>query len=314
MTVDLFAALGPLPALPRRRDRRARHLGRVQPAADRPAADVRQPRPVAAGPAPAVPGRKPTTQATTAARPRRVAPRPPRRPPVGDRPILWKEVFVDAGLKLGGFGKVVVLGLVGAVVRPGRVHLLVHDRRAEFMAEPGIVAGGRLAVGRLRPGMNIYLRSAGTVATCLVFLAVAIRGAGVDLRRARPAHARRPARRPRCRPGRSSGASGGGACSGCALGVGVAPGPVGASDPGDRRGPPGHVPGRGRRASPCTPGRSPGSACSARCTCGPRCGPTMAAIVASMFLAGGYFLMFAFCCVLPLSCRRAADGRTSARR
>ena len=36
---------------------------------------------------------------------------------------------------------------------------------------------------------------------------------------------------------------------------------------------------------------------------------TMGAIVASVFLAGGYFLVFAFCCVLPLSFA-ARRGRT----
>ena len=118
--------------------------------------------------------RKPAAQ--SAARPRRVATKG-TRPAVGERPILWKEVFVDAGLKLGGFGKVVIFGLIAlsfvpmafifwfAIVEPdswrSRGFWWSAERWNDF--------------GR---GMNIYLRAAGTVATCLVLLAVNIRASG----------------------------------------------------------------------------------------------------------------------------------------
>ncbi|HVK12055.1 MAG TPA: ABC transporter permease, partial [Gemmataceae bacterium] len=36
----------------------------------------------------------------------------PTRPELGDAPVVWKEVFVDSGLKLGLFGKIMVYGLV----------------------------------------------------------------------------------------------------------------------------------------------------------------------------------------------------------
>jgi ABC-type transport system involved in multi-copper enzyme maturation permease subunit len=119
--------------------------------------------------------RQPKERKSTAG-PRRVSQRV-FRPAVGDSPILWKEVFVDAGLKLGVFAQVVVALLVAmsfvpiafvfwfSVVEPG-------SRRdyGEWWSA--------MRWDQFGQGMNIYLRSAGTVVACLVFLAIAIRGSG----------------------------------------------------------------------------------------------------------------------------------------
>src|SRR5262249_9067960 len=45
------------------------------------------------------------------ARPRSVS-RATSRPEFGDSPVLWKEVFVDTGIRLGGFGRAIILFLV----------------------------------------------------------------------------------------------------------------------------------------------------------------------------------------------------------
>ena len=109
---------------------------------------------------------------------RRVSPRKPTRPEVGSAPILWKEVFVDAGLRMGAFGKVVVMGLVGLSFVP-----IAFIFWFSFVDSPGWQdPGDWWSIERWEQfgeGMNGYLRVAGTVATSLVFLAVAVRGAGV---------------------------------------------------------------------------------------------------------------------------------------
>jgi ABC-type transport system involved in multi-copper enzyme maturation permease subunit len=96
------------------------------------------------------------------------------RPAIGDSPVVWKEVFVDSGLRMGGFARVLVIGLIACSLVPAGLifYFTIIDP-----IEPG---GGR---GRGRwdqfgEGINAYLRVAGTVIACLVFIAVAIRGAG----------------------------------------------------------------------------------------------------------------------------------------
>ncbi len=107
---------------------------------------------------------------------RRAAVRKPR-PEVGNLPILWKEVFVDTGLRLGGFGRVVVLGLVGLSFVP--VLLIVYFTFVENVGyrNPGEwwSAARWNEFGEV---MNGYLRATGTVVTTLIFLAIAVRGAG----------------------------------------------------------------------------------------------------------------------------------------
>jgi ABC-type transport system involved in multi-copper enzyme maturation permease subunit len=110
-------------------------------------------------------------------RPRRVVAQV-KHPPVGDRPVLWKEVFVDAGLKLGGLGKVIVLGLVGLSFVPMGFIFWFTIVEPESWRHAGSNWWSAGRWNEFGEGMNHYLRAAGTVATCLVLLAVGIRGAG----------------------------------------------------------------------------------------------------------------------------------------
>ena len=102
----------------------------------------------------------------------------PTRPAVGNTPIVWKEVFVDTGLKLGLFGKVMVYGLVICSFIP--VFIIFWNE----VIEP---SGGRRTTGAwwtvgrwedFAEGMNVYVRVTATIAGTLIFLAIAIRGAG----------------------------------------------------------------------------------------------------------------------------------------
>jgi ABC-type transport system involved in multi-copper enzyme maturation permease subunit len=239
------------------------------------------------------------------ARPRRARP-VSTRPPVGEQPILWKEVFVDAGLKLGGFGRVVILGLVGLSFVPAGFifYFTIVDPPFQGAGTSWWLESRWREFGQ---GMNIYLRSAGTVATCLVFLAVAIRGAGalsgerdrhtLDALLTTPLSVR---------------AIVWGKWWGCLLGMrwawawllalwvlALATGGV-------------------------HPVMFPfaviaiavyagafawiGIFCSVQFRTSLR--SVMAAIVTSVFLSGGYFLVFALCCVMPLEMARAVDNRT----
>lgn len=236
------------------------------------------------------------TSAAAPARPRRVV-ADVRRPAVGDQPILWKEVFVDAGLKLGGFGRVVVLGLVALTFVPAGFifYFTIIDPPGWGGGNSWWSAARWEDFGR---GMNIYLRTAGTVATSLVFLAVTVRGSGVvsgerdrhtlDALLTTPLSARTILW---------------GKWWGCLLGMrwawawilalwvmtlatgGVHPVmfPVAMVSIAVYAGGFAWI----------------GVFCSLHMKTTLRA--TMGAIALSVFLAGGYFLVFAFCCVLPLS-------------
>jgi ABC-type transport system involved in multi-copper enzyme maturation permease subunit len=107
----------------------------------------------------------------TSNRPQRVAAASTFRPAVGNLPVLWKEVFVDAGLRLSGFGRVIVLALVGlSFVPAGFIFWFTIVEPDSWRSTSRWDGFGQ--------GMNAYLRATGTVAASLVFLAVAIRGAG----------------------------------------------------------------------------------------------------------------------------------------
>jgi ABC-type transport system involved in multi-copper enzyme maturation permease subunit len=94
----------------------------------------------------------------------RAAPR--RRPPVGARPLVWKEVLVEPGLRFNAFGRVVVGLLVLASFLPA-ANLLVHALREE-----------EVPWGELADGMNQWARLVGAGASCLLLLGVAVRAAG----------------------------------------------------------------------------------------------------------------------------------------
>lgn len=91
------------------------------------------------------------------------------RPAVGAQPMVWKEVFVEPNLKLNWMGRVVVLLLMILSFVPAFLILWF------FFSEGGWSAGHW---EELHWSMNIWVRIVGTLAACLLLLAVGIRAAG----------------------------------------------------------------------------------------------------------------------------------------
>jgi ABC-type transport system involved in multi-copper enzyme maturation permease subunit len=90
---------------------------------------------------------------------RRDAVRPRSVPPVTDQPMLWKERYVEAGLRLHWIGWAVVVLLVGASFVP--FVLILGTASGSFFTE----------------SVNIWVRTVGTMVTCLLLLGVAVRAA-----------------------------------------------------------------------------------------------------------------------------------------
>jgi len=95
------------------------------------------------------------------------------RPAVGSQPMLWKEIFVEPGLRLGLLGRVVVFILVAASFAPIIILLFYHINDTFFF-------GPRLArhPSDLAVGVNTWIRFLGTIVACLMLLAVAVRASG----------------------------------------------------------------------------------------------------------------------------------------
>jgi ABC-type transport system involved in multi-copper enzyme maturation permease subunit len=83
------------------------------------------------------------------------------RPPIGDQPMLWKEIFAEPRLQFGWLGRIAVLVLIGL----------------SFLPLPFIWLENR-SWRRLDVEMNVWVRIAGTGVSCLMLLAVAVRAAG----------------------------------------------------------------------------------------------------------------------------------------
>jgi ABC-type transport system involved in multi-copper enzyme maturation permease subunit len=221
------------------------------------------------------------------------------RPEVGDSPVVWKEVFVDAGMRLGGFGRVIILFLVALSFVPV---LIIFTLLFVVDVDPGLgpfwSATRWEEFGQL---MNGYLRGVGTVAATIVFLAIAIRGAGaisgerdrhtLDALLTTPMSARSIVW---------------GKWWGCILGmrwawawiflmwvIGLASGGVH----------PIMFPASVVSIAIYASGFAwIGLTCSLYSKSTLRA--TMAAVVASLFVGGGYYLIFAMCCIMPI---RLAD-------
>src|SRR4029077_2114004 len=94
------------------------------------------------------------------------------RPPVGRRPMVWKEVFAEPALRFGRAGRIgvwvfVLLSFVPAVV------ILVEP----LQGAPGTwrPPGWRFPLGER---INDWVRVMTTVLACLTLLAVAVRAPG----------------------------------------------------------------------------------------------------------------------------------------
>jgi ABC-type transport system involved in multi-copper enzyme maturation permease subunit len=92
------------------------------------------------------------------------------RPPIGEQPMVWKEVFAEPGLRLHWLGRIVVLFLVVSSFVPV-VFILkeYYDPR---------VGWGRSPAEFLAVGMNIWGRTVGAMVATLLLFGVAVRAAG----------------------------------------------------------------------------------------------------------------------------------------
>jgi ABC-type transport system involved in multi-copper enzyme maturation permease subunit len=91
------------------------------------------------------------------------------RPPVGHQPMIWKEVFVERGLRLNWFGRIAVGVVVAASYLP--VCYFAYDiveRLSRGYSDP---------FDGLSSRMNVWVRVVGAIAACLTLLAVAVRAA-----------------------------------------------------------------------------------------------------------------------------------------
>lgn len=99
------------------------------------------------------------------------------RPEVGSAPIIWKEVFVDSGLRLGILGQIIVYLLIIGSFSPVFIVVVtcLFDQWGSRFNGPWWASERWHEVAQ---GMNIYARSVGSIVGSLIFLAVAVRGAG----------------------------------------------------------------------------------------------------------------------------------------
>lgn len=100
---------------------------------------------------------------------RRTLQRARRKPPVGKRPMLWKEIHGEGALRLNWMGWMVVALLMLATIVPVVVILANH------LANPFVP---RQDWDSLPGQINLFVRIAGTVVGVLALLAVGVRAAG----------------------------------------------------------------------------------------------------------------------------------------
>jgi ABC-type transport system involved in multi-copper enzyme maturation permease subunit len=89
------------------------------------------------------------------------------RPPVGDRPMVWKEVYAESGARTGWFHRAVMLVLVVASIARAAIIVGVFIASdAPYRAEERTATIGWMA------------RIVGSLVTCLVLLGVGVRASG----------------------------------------------------------------------------------------------------------------------------------------
>jgi ABC-type transport system involved in multi-copper enzyme maturation permease subunit len=100
-------------------------------------------------------------------------PKARRRKPVGDEPMLWKEVRVEAGLRLGRFGRAFVALMVAVSLVP--VGLIAYYC---FVDVSGRTYFTEFPIERFRSGLNVWVRVMTVILGLLFLLGVAVRAAG----------------------------------------------------------------------------------------------------------------------------------------
>jgi ABC-type transport system involved in multi-copper enzyme maturation permease subunit len=100
------------------------------------------------------------------------------RPAIGKRPMVWKELFAEPGLRFHWLGKLFIVILVVASFLP--VVYILGQFFAEITARQSYRTGWRGysdPYSDLAQGMNIWVRTVGTGAACLLLVGVAVRAA-----------------------------------------------------------------------------------------------------------------------------------------
>lgn len=92
-----------------------------------------------------------------------------RRPPVSNRPMLWKEVYADSGPRLNILGRIVVGVLVLASFTP--VGWIIYEYWFPS-------AGWGMNREQFHQAINVWVRLAGTIVGCLLLLSIAVRASG----------------------------------------------------------------------------------------------------------------------------------------
>lgn len=96
-----------------------------------------------------------------------------RRPPVSNRPMLWKEVYVEAGSRLNALGRILVGVLVVASFVPAGWIIYDYFTDATWLRRLGPPGSSPFQIA-----INMWVRITGTVVACLLWLAIAVRASG----------------------------------------------------------------------------------------------------------------------------------------
>jgi ABC-type Na+ efflux pump permease subunit len=105
------------------------------------------------------------------------------RPRCGNRPMIWKEVFAEPGIRLAWFGRIVLGLLVGVSMIPPLwifIYFVWDWVEGHWQRQPWRTSTGSPFLDWLQElgqAMNIWVRIAGTVVAILLLLAVAVRAA-----------------------------------------------------------------------------------------------------------------------------------------
>jgi ABC-type transport system involved in multi-copper enzyme maturation permease subunit len=112
--------------------------------------------------------------------PRRTGRRQPLfpRPPLGNQPMVWKEVFAGPGLHWNWLVRVVLGLLVLASFVPAVIILGFFFAELLGLINTETFSGGEDPTLMLARVMNVWVRGAGTTVACLMLLGVAAHAAG----------------------------------------------------------------------------------------------------------------------------------------
>lgn len=99
------------------------------------------------------------------------------RPGLRGRPMLWKEVFVEPGVRYGWLGRVLLILLVLLSFAPALWLWTEYSAEVQQIVEGAKSAGSPLPAEKLAQGINMWVRVAGSVVACLTLLGVAAHAA-----------------------------------------------------------------------------------------------------------------------------------------